>query len=154
MPENFNWCFSFQVPGRDEKVSAKTYDLLIVDDQAGVRRFLAEAFSEEGYRVEVACSGGEAVRKAGARRPALVLLDIKMPGMNGLETLEELRKIAPGVPVVIMTAYGELDIVTEAKKRGVKNYINKPFDLSEVRCLVKELLITGEARIISRKEIG
>ncbi len=133
---------------------AKTYDLLIVDDQAGVRLFLAEAFSEEGYHVEVACSGGEAVRKASDSRPSLVLLDIKMPGMNGLETLEELRKIAPGVPVVMMTAYGELDIVTEAKKRGVKHYINKPFDLSEIRCLVKELLITGKDRMITKKEIG
>lgn len=153
MPENVIDT-SFQVTGRDEKVPAKIHALLIVDDQAGVRRFLAEAFSEEGYRVEVACSGEDAVRKASVWRPSLVLLDIKMPGMNGLETLEELRKIAPGVPVVMMTAYGELDIVTEAKKRGVKHYINKPFDLGEVRCLVKELLITGESRMITEKEIG
>jgi len=135
-------------------VPAKAYSLLIVDDQAGVRRFLAEVFGEEGYHVETACSGAEAVNKAIASRPSLVLLDIKMPGMNGLDTLEELGKIVPGVPVVMMTAYGELDIVTEAKRRGVKHYINKPFDLNEVRCLVKELLITREERIFTRKEIG
>ncbi len=133
---------------------AKAYNLLIVDDQAGVRRFLAEAFREEGYNVETACSGAEAVHKACACRPSLVLLDIKMPGMNGLDTLEELGKIAPGVPVVMMTAYGELDIVTEAKKRGVKHYINKPFDLNDVRSLVKELLLTRGGQVVSRKEIG
>lgn len=133
---------------------AKTYDLLVVDDQAGVRRFLAEAFSDEGYRVEVACSGREAVTKAHARRPSLVLLDIKMPGMNGLETLEELKKIAPDIPVILMTAYGELDTMKEARKRGVKHYVNKPFDLSEVRCLVKELLIAEEGRRMTKKEIG
>jgi len=135
-------------------VPAKTYDLLIVDDQAGVRRFLAEAFSEEGYRVEVASSGVEAIRKAVVRPPSLVLLDIKMPGMSGLETLEELRKIAPEIPVVMMTAYGELDIVAEAKKRGVKHYIIKPFDLGEVRYLVKMLLMEEAAEQKIKKEIG
>ncbi|OQA08206.1 MAG: Sporulation initiation phosphotransferase F [Firmicutes bacterium ADurb.Bin373] len=120
------------------------YNLLVVDDQDGVRRFLREAFTEEGYNVETAANGAEAVRKASIRPPSLILLDIKMPGMSGLELLEGLRQIAPDALVVIMTAYSELDIITEAKKRGAKCYINKPFDLYEVRYLVRDLLAEAD----------
>lgn len=130
------------------------YNLLIVDDQDGVRRFLCEAFTEEGYNVETAASGAEAVRKASARPPSLILLDVKMPGMSGLETLEGLRQIAPDIPIVMMTAYSELDIIAEAKKRGVKCYINKPFDLYEVRYLVRGLLVEEDLTDEMKKNIG
>lgn len=132
----------------------KTYDLLIVDDQVGVRRLLYEAFRDEGYRVEMASSGMEAIKKVSLSVPSLVLLDIKMPGLNGLETLEELRKITPDIPVVMMTAYGELDIIAEAKRKGVQHYINKPFDLDEVRYLIKGLLVEEKASPKLLKEIG
>ncbi|NLJ75637.1 MAG: response regulator [Peptococcaceae bacterium] len=117
------------------------YRLLIVDDQEGVRKFLQEAFAEEGYNVDTAANGIEAVRLAGIRPPSLILLDIKMPGMSGLETLERLHHVAPDALVVLMTAYSELDIIEEAKRKGVRCYINKPFDLYEVRCLVRGLLL-------------
>lgn len=129
-------------------------NLLIVDDQAGVRRFLSEAFSEEGYSVETASCGTEAVKKVSAKLPSLILLDVKMPGMSGLETLEGLRQIAPDIPIVMMTAYGELDIIAEAKKRGVKCYINKPFDLNEVRYLVRGLLAEEDSKREKEKDIG
>jgi len=125
-----------------------------VDDQAGVRRLLFEAFTDEGYHVETASSGMEAIVKARDKFPLLVLLDIKMPGMSGLETLDELLKIIPQTPVVMMTAYGELDIVAEAKRRGVKHYINKPFDLNEIRYLIKGLLSEEKDRRAAIKEIG
>lgn len=132
----------------------EVYDLLIVDDQAGVRRLLSEAFCDEGLRVEMASCGLDAIKKVSANIPSLILLDIKMPGMNGLETLEELRKIAPETPVVIMTAYGELDIIAEAKKREVQHYINKPFDLDEARYLIKGLLMEAKSRRERLKGIG
>ncbi len=135
-------------------MTKEIFDLLIVDDQAGVRRLLREAFCDEGFRVEVASSGLEAIKKVSARVPSLILLDIKMPGMNGLETLEELRKISPETPVVIMTAYGELDIIAEAKKRGVRHYINKPFDLDEARYLIKGLLMEAKAKKECLMDIG
>ncbi|MDD4334387.1 MAG: response regulator [Desulfotomaculaceae bacterium] len=133
---------------------ALRYNLLIVDDQDGVRKFLCEAFAEEGYNVETAASGAEAVRKAGIRPPSLILLDIKMPGMSGLETLEGLRQIVPDTPVVIMTAYSELDIIAEVEKRGVKYYINKPFDLSELRYLIRGLLGEEDLTDEAKKNIG
>lgn len=135
-------------------MTGEIFDLLIVDDQPGVRRLLSEAFSGEGFRVEMASGGLEAIKKVSAKIPSLILLDIKMPGMSGLETLEELRKIAPDTPVVIMTAYGELDIVAEARKKGVQHYINKPFDLDEARYLIKGLLMEAKASADRRKEIG
>ncbi len=134
--------------------TALLYNLLIVDDQDGVRKFLCEAFSGEGYHVETAASGAEAVKKAGVRRPSLILLDIKMPGMSGLQTLEGLRQIAPDAPVVIMTAYSELNIIAEAKKRGVKCFINKPFDLHELRYLIKGLLTAGDPAARAEENTG
>ncbi|MCL6635465.1 MAG: response regulator [Peptococcaceae bacterium] len=124
--------------------------LLIVDDQPGVRRLLFEMFSEDGYLVDTAAGGAEAVRKISAKVPALVLLDVKMPGMSGLEVLAEIKKIAPDVPVVMMTAYGELELVAEAKKHGVRYYITKPFDLDEVRYLIKGILAGEDGKPLRR----
>ncbi|OAT79754.1 response regulator [Desulfotomaculum copahuensis] len=127
-------------------MSEIVYDLLVVDDQAGVRRLLYEAFSDDGLQVAMASSGAEAVQKVSASRVSLVLLDMKMPGMNGLETLQELRKVDAGLPVVMMTAYGELDLMAEARKLGIRHYVTKPFDLQEVRYLVKALLVESRPR--------
>ena len=117
------------------------YDLLVVDDQAGVRRLLYEAFSEEGYRVELASSGPEAIQKVIAKAPAVILLDNKMPAMSGLETAREINRLRPEVPIILMTAYGEMDVAEPGRKLGILHYIDKPFDLNEVRQLVKALLI-------------
>jgi len=115
--------------------------LLIVDDNAGICRLLFEMFSDEGYTAEVAQSGEEAIRKACANNPSLILLDVKMPGMSGLETLGKLKKLVPGVPVVLMTAYTESDVVRKAKEDGlIHNYLSKPFDMDEIRCLVRDIL--------------
>ncbi len=114
--------------------------MLVVDDQMGVRRLLFEAFSEEGYIVELAGSGQEALEKVRKMPPDIVLMDMKMPGMNGLEALREIKKFDNTVPVVMMTAYGELEIVAEAMKLGVKEYVTKPFDINELRGLVKKTL--------------
>lgn len=119
---------------------AEGYNLLVVDDQMGVRRLLYEAFIEEGYNVDMAGSGFEAVAKVKEQVPDIILMDMKMPGMNGLEALQEINKLNIDVNVVMMTAYGELEIVTEAMKLGVKEYITKPFDINEIRQLVKKVI--------------
>lgn len=130
------------------------YSLLIVDDQQGVRRLLYEAFSDEGYRVRMAAGGQEALLMASQEMPDIILLDIKMPVMNGLETLRELRKVNPDIPVLMMTAYGELEVVEGAKKLGVKHYLTKPFDLHEVSLLVKGILVDSGHSKGRLKEIG
>ena len=119
--------------------------LLVVDDQLGVRRLLFEAFSEEGYEVALAASGLEAIARVKDRLPNLILMDMKMPGMNGLEALQEIKKFYPQVLVIMMTAYGELEIVAEAMKIGAREYIPKPFDLNDLRTLVKNVLDENKA---------
>jgi len=114
--------------------------LLVVDDQMGVRRLLYEAFKEEGYKVELAGSGLEALEKVKSEMPDIILMDMKMPGMNGLETLHEIKKVNDSILVVMMTAYGELEIISEAMKLGINEYITKPFDINELRSVVKKVL--------------
>ncbi len=122
-----------------------TAKILVVDDQMGVRRLLFEAFKEEGYDVDMAASGHEAITKVMESIPGLILMDMKMPGMNGLEALKEIKKIDQAIAVIMMTAYGELEIVTQAMKLGVKEYITKPFDLNELKLLVRQTLTEIEA---------
>ncbi|PKM82263.1 MAG: two-component system response regulator [Firmicutes bacterium HGW-Firmicutes-14] len=106
----------------------------------GVRRLLYEAFKEEGYKVELAGSGLEALEKVKSEMPDIILMDMKMPGMNGLETLHEIKKVNDSILVVMMTAYGELEIISEAMKLGINEYITKPFDINELRSVVKKVL--------------
>jgi two-component system response regulator (stage 0 sporulation protein F) len=116
------------------------YKILIVDDQTGVRTLLCEAFLEEGYDAEMAPNGYEAVQKVKAGAPDIILMDMKMPGMNGIEALQEIKKINDSIPVIIMTAYGELEVVAEAMKLGISEYIAKPFDIFELRRMVARIV--------------
>lgn len=114
--------------------------VLVVDDQPGVRRLLYEVFFDDGFDVELASGGAEALRKIKAVLPQVMLLDVRMPGISGLDVLKELGETNQDVKVVVMTAYGEMDLVREALKMGAQWYINKPFDLEELRCMVKMIL--------------
>ncbi|MCL6450228.1 MAG: response regulator [Acetobacteraceae bacterium] len=113
--------------------------ILVVDDQLGVRRLLREVFRLQGYRVVLASGGREAVGLARRVKPALALLDMRMPGMSGLETLDALRAVDPGLPVVIMTAVNDLE-AGQALARGAVRAISKPFDVREVRAMVDEII--------------
>ncbi|MDA8097706.1 MAG: response regulator [Clostridia bacterium] len=128
--------------------------LLVVDDQPAIRHLLLEALASDGFEVELAANGREAVAKVQQRQPALVLLDLKMPGMSGLETLRELNKVAPGLPVILITAYGELSDPGEAERMGVRCLILKPFDLDEVRVVVRRVLDKVSAEKHAKKESG
>lgn len=114
--------------------------ILIVDDQPGIRMLLEEVFSKEGFRTLTAGSGREALGVFGAERPDLVLLDMKIPGMDGIEILKRMKRECETVQVVMMTAYGELDLIEEAKTWGAVRHFTKPFDVFELRETVKKLL--------------
>ncbi len=118
----------------------RVFTVLVVDDQLGVRRLLFEAFQDEGYNVELAQNGPDALNKIDLLQPDLILMDMKMPGMSGLEVLRQLKKEAKELKVILMTAYGELEIIAEAMALGVADYVTKPFDINEVRALVKKVL--------------
>ncbi|EON73994.1 response regulator [Lysinibacillus sphaericus] len=114
--------------------------LLIVDDQQGIRLLLNEVLKKEGYITYLAANGVEALRYAEEEEIDCVLLDMKIPGMDGIEILKHLKEKWPQTPVFMMTAYGELDVVQEALELGAIRYFTKPFDIFEVRDEVNKTL--------------
>jgi two-component system response regulator (stage 0 sporulation protein F) len=115
--------------------------ILIVDDQKGVRRLLEELFKMEGWNVYTASDGIEAVSQVKASSPDIVLMDMKMPNMNGLESSQQILALYPDMRIIMMTAYGEMDVVKKALEVGVRRCITKPFDILNLRDLVNELVI-------------
>ncbi|MFD1203782.1 MULTISPECIES: response regulator [Sporosarcina] len=114
--------------------------LLIVDDQTGIRLLLDEVFKKEGFETRLAANGAEALQMVQERAPDCVLLDMKMPGINGVEVLKKIKKDWPQVPVIMMTAYGEVDLTEDAFENGAERYFTKPFNIYEVRDAVTALL--------------
>jgi len=113
--------------------------ILIVDDQMGVRRLLHEVFKNEGYKTYMAENGREAVEYANEKRPDMVLLDMKLPGMNGLEIFEKLKEIIPDAIFIMMTAYGEMESIQKAMNMGAVCYFLKPFDIIELKEKIAKL---------------
>ena len=114
--------------------------LLIVDDQKGIRRLLTEVFSEYGYEIESYSNGIKALEIIPVFKPDLVIMDVKMPGMNGIDVLKKLREADQDVQVIMMTAYGDQQYVSQAEELGVAGFIIKPFDLDELKRQVGEIL--------------
>ncbi|HQN18809.1 MAG TPA: sigma-54 dependent transcriptional regulator [Syntrophobacteraceae bacterium] len=114
--------------------------ILIVDDDEGLIHFLHRFFARQGYDVH-ACSNGQAALELIAHEPFdLILLDYKMPGVNGLDTLKEVRRSQVKTPVIIMTAYGTTDTAIEAMKLGAYDYLPKPFDRQELQRIAADAL--------------
>ncbi|MBB5174103.1 response regulator [Texcoconibacillus texcoconensis] len=107
--------------------------LLIVDDQFGIRMLLSEVFEKDGYKTLEASNGVQALKIVEDESPDLVMLDMKIPGMDGLEILKNIKKIDEKVDVVMMTAYGELEMINEAKEHGAIDHFAKPFDIDTIR---------------------
>ncbi|MBI4830088.1 MAG: sigma-54-dependent Fis family transcriptional regulator, partial [Candidatus Lindowbacteria bacterium] len=112
-----------------------TPKILVVDDEAKMRRVLQMFFEEDGSAVDSAENGEEALEKINSSRPDLVICDMRMPKMNGLELLRNIKTASPELPVIIMTAYGEVKTAVEAMKLGAENYVTKPLDMEELRIL-------------------
>lgn len=114
--------------------------ILIVDDQRAIRQILEEVFLAEGMEVMLAASGLEALQLLEKRDADLILLDMTMPSMSGLEFLQEMQRNGKSFPVIIMSGQGDTDVIQEAKKMGAINCILKPFDLAEIKTAVAEVL--------------
>ncbi|MBV7505168.1 response regulator [Neobacillus drentensis] len=112
--------------------------ILIVDDQFGIRILLNEVFQKEGYQTYQAANGIQALEIVTKHDPDLVLLDMKIPGMDGIEILKRMKVIDPDIRVIIMTAYGELDMIQEAKDLGAITHFAKPFDIDDIRAAVRK----------------
>ncbi|MHB1310741.1 MAG: sigma-54-dependent transcriptional regulator [Gemmatimonadaceae bacterium] len=114
--------------------------ILVVDDEAAQRTVLAGFLRKQGMEVLTAGSADEALPLAASRMLDLVLTDLRMPGKDGLTLLDGLRAINPGVPVIVMTAFGTIATAVDAMKRGAADYLTKPIDLEELEVLVARTL--------------
>ena len=112
--------------------------ILVVDDEQHIRNSLATWFREEGYDVGVAASGKDALAAVAREGTNILLVDIKMPGMDGLELQRKVRELAPDATIIIMTAYASVETAVQALKEGAYDYIVKPFDPEAVSRLVRK----------------
>jgi DNA-binding NtrC family response regulator len=114
--------------------------VLIVDDEPRMAESIAIALGRRGHECVVAGSGSEALARFAEQPAHVVVTDLRMPGMDGLELLAKLAEIAPGVPVIVLTAHGDVPSAVEAMSRGAFHFLTKPFDNDELRSLVARAL--------------
>ena len=114
--------------------------ILIVDDEKNIRLTLSQALETLGAEIDTAANGEEALTKLKGREFGLILLDIRMPGMDGMEVLRRVREIRPDIRVIMITAYGTIESAVEAMKLGAVDFLQKPFDPEEIRELVSRVM--------------
>jgi two-component system, response regulator, stage 0 sporulation protein F len=118
--------------------------ILIVDDNSVVQDVLREFFKDR-YEVQLAPNASQALSLIVRQAPDLVLLDVKMPGLDGLSLLKSLRETGVGMPIFLMTGYDSLQIAQEALTSGANAYLPKPFDLMHLDRLISEAIGTEES---------
>src|SRR4030042_1909020 len=118
----------------------KTNKILIVDDEKNIRITIRQSLTDMDIETDTAVNSEEALSKLKGTDFGLVLLDLRMPGMDGMELLEKLRKDRPDIRVVIITAHGTIDSAVEAMKLGAVDFIQKPFTPKEIRYLVSKII--------------
>ena len=126
--------------------------ILIIDDEPAIGWSLREMLSDEGHTVEVAASVEAGLETCGRFEPEAMLLDVRLPGRDGLSALPELRSIVPNAPVVVMTAFGDLDTAVRAVNAGAFDYLVKPFDLESVSRIVAHALAERDQHAAGRDQ--
>jgi len=114
--------------------------ILVVDDESEMRSALSHALTRNGFSVESAASGMEALVKIKKDPVSLVITDLKMPEMSGMEVLGAVKKVTPGIPVIVITAYGSIHNAVEAMQAGAADYLLKPFSFETLEATVKKAL--------------
>ena len=133
---------------KTELVKLRVKPILIVDDEASMRESLQDWFLDLGYQAETARDGEEALKLIAEKNYGLLILDLKLPGQDGIEVLKKARKHHPDLRGIIITAYPSVDTAREAIKQGAIDYLPKPFELSELEKLVEENIAPAEVEIM------
>lgn len=121
-------------------------DILLVDDDANLRRILTHHLEQAGYTVRSAADGSEALSLLTSEAVDLLLTDVRMPGMDGLTLLAEVRRVTPDLPVLMLTAYGTIQDAVDAMRQGAFDYLTKPVDRETLLRSVKRALQVGDLR--------
>lgn len=114
--------------------------LLIVDDNEGVRHLVSRWLEKAGFRVQEASDGAEAVEKVREEPPDIILADIRMPKIDGIELARIIKREYPGIKIVLMTAYSSPQTIAQARREGVDDYLEKPFTKDQVERIALEVL--------------
>lgn len=114
--------------------------ILIVDDELGIVEEVRDFLSEEGFEVITADTGKEGVDKLGQTKPDLMILDIKLPDMSGIDVLKVCKRVAPQTKIIVNTGYVDQKIIDEAESVGRDVFLQKPFDLERLKTEVDRLL--------------
>ena len=114
--------------------------VLIVEDESKLLRLLELSLTEDGFTVYPAASAEDGLSRLGHNAIDLVITDLKLPGMNGLEFLQAIKRVNATIPVIVMTAYGTVETAVEAMKSGASDYVLKPFSLEEMKLIVRKEL--------------
>lgn len=130
------------------------HTVLIVDDEKNIRLTLRESLKSMDLDVDAACNGEEALDMTGQKTYDLVLLDLKMPGMDGIEVLRRLRKLSRATSIVLLTAHGTVESAVEAMKLGAVDFLQKPFAPQEIREVVSQALDRQKRRMEKPEDYG
>ncbi len=130
-------------------------NILIIDDERAIRKTLSEILSFEGYKIEEAADGEEGLKKFTEKTYDIVLCDIKMPKLDGLEFLEKSREVNPEIPIIMISGHGNIDTAVEAVKKGAFDFISKPPDLNRllitIRNAAERQTLISESKVLKRK---
>ena len=130
-------------------------DILIIDDEKSIRKTLSEILSFEGYAIDEAADGEEGLKKFSAKNYDVVLCDIKMPKLDGIEFLEKAKALNGDVPIIMISGHGNIDTAVEAVKKGAYDYISKPPDLNRLLITLRNAIdrthLTAETKVLKRK---
>src|SRR6267378_3873990 len=114
--------------------------ILIIDDDQAIRDLLSEGLADSGYHCETACDGPEGLRKLQSNSFDLVVSDINMPEMDGVQLLQEIKKTHPDTEIIMLTGVVDVDTAIQSMRLGASDYLTKPFNLAEVRITVERAL--------------
>ena len=122
--------------------------ILVIDDEPGIRDLLTRELIAEGYWAQSACDGLDALEKMKTEKYQVALCDLNMPKLGGLAALEEIRKRDPDVEVIMMTGYATVETAVEAMQKGAYDFVQKPFNLSEVMALVQKSIEKSDLKSV------
>ena len=117
--------------------------ILVIDDDDGVRQFIVDCLETSGYRVTGALNGVDGLKEMEGERPSLLIVDYAMPGMNGVEVVEEVRRRAPGLPVILATGYADMAAVDSVV--APERVLRKPFRIDDLQTAVRAALSGADA---------
>lgn len=130
-------------------------DILIIDDEKAIRKTLTEILTFEGYKIEEAADGEEGLKKFREKTYDLVLCDIKMPRLDGIEFLQKAGEVYPDIPVIMISGHGNIETAVEAVKKGAYDYISKPPDLNRLLITIRNAMdkssLVTETKVLKRK---